>query len=193
MSLVKRLAAGALSFAHLAALNRPTQASTAPAAAAAEEDKDDERKKRDDETDEEHAARVKKLDDDAKAAEENKDDEEEEERKQREAAAAAATAEALAAAEARGATAERARGAAIFASPAAARNVALAAELAFGCDWPAERCVALLAKTPAPAMHTERAARNPVGAASTAPAVTPAQALAARWDQHLQAARGGKR
>ena len=128
-----------------------------------DEDMDDERKKRDDETDDEHMARVSAMD------EKDKDDDDDEKGN---ASAVAARAR------------ERARCAAIFASPAAARNPVLAANLAFSTDMSRKQSLALLEATPAPAAtgNPGRASRNPnVGAGAPASA-TSHQATSARWD-----------
>jgi hypothetical protein len=174
--------ASALSFAHLSGLNRGPAAESNPPSDKDEDDKDDEKGASADEP---------PADNDKKGAADP-------------AAPAAIAPAALVAAQgpsiaevqatarSEGAKAERDRCAAIFAAPAAARNVAMAAELAFGTDLSAERAIALLDKTPAPAAAAGRAARNPnVGA--SAPAVNPQQATAARWDAHLQQANPNRR
>ena len=180
--------ANALSFAHLAGLGAAARAEAPPEDPTKKddelkaEDKDDPAKKRDDETADEYAARMEGA-----PSDEDGDDKDKEK-------AAAANAEALAQARAEGAKAERERGAAIFASPAAARNVALAAEFAFTTDLAADRCVALLERAPATGLsRPDRSARNPALGVGGAPAPDPKQATAARWDANLQAARGPSR
>ena len=170
--------AGAFSFAHLASKSasadddkdeRKPEAST-------DDDEDDERKKRDDETDEKYAARMKKMDDDASAPmEEDKDDEK--------------TKAVRASGHSAGRSAERERCAAIFASPAAAGNIALAAELAFNTEMPAAQVAAVLGKAAVHAVapgNPSRAARNPnVGIGAAANHSGP-QAAASRWDHVMQ-------
>ena len=176
--------AGAFSFAHLASKSasadddkdeRKPEAST-------DDDEDDERKKRDDETDEKYAERCKKMDDDAKAAsdappvkDEDKDDEK--------------TKAVRASGHSAGRSAERERCAAIFASPAAAGNIALAAELAFNTEMPAAQVAAVLGKAAVHAVapgNPSRAARNPnVGIGAAANHNGP-QAAASRWDHVMQ-------
>ena len=126
-----------------------------------DEDMDDERKKRDDETDDEHMARVSAMDE--------KDDDDDEKGN---ASAVAARSR------------ERARCAAIFASPAAARNPVLAANLAFGTDLSRQKSLALLEATPAPAAtgNPGRASRNPNVGAGAPTSATSHQATSARWD-----------
>lgn len=80
---------------------------------------------------------------------------------------------------------EQARCAAIFASPAAARNPVLAANLAFKSRMGRTEALGILEGTPAAAapVNTARAARNPnVGAGGSAQP-TSQQAVAASWDQ----------
>lgn len=92
---------------------------------------------------------------------------------------------------------EQARCAAIFASSAAARNPVLAANLAFKTRMTRAEALAVLESTPAPVAavsHPSRSANNPRAAATPAAAVSPQQAVASRWDQHLQAAaKAGRR
>ena len=87
---------------------------------------------------------------------------------------------------------EQARCAAIFASPAAAKNPVMAAKLAFQTRMPRSEAVALLEGTPAPTAvvpaNPSRAARNPNVGANGGAQVSPQQAAAARWDAHLKAA-----
>lgn len=182
--------ANALSFAHLAGIGQ-AQAPTAPAAtapaAAAPDDQDDEdpKKQKAGESADEYAARMEE--DEKKDGDDDKKDDEK-------------MAVALAAAEAKGYAAgfaaQRDRGATIFAAPAAARNVAMAAEFAFTTDLTAEKCVALLEKAPAPnasVSRPDRTARNPNVGAGAPGAVDPKAATAARWDANLQAARPASR
>jgi hypothetical protein len=82
-----------------------------------------------------------------------------------------------------GAKKERARCAAIFASPAAARNVALAAELAFNTDLSATQATAILAKTPAAAGNSTRAAGNPRVGVGASTEVTGKHAIDSGWDR----------
>ena len=84
---------------------------------------------------------------------------------------------------------ERKRCASIFASPAAARNVALAAELAFGTDMAAERVVAVLGKAPSQA-SADRASRNPQAVSRGSREEHPGAAVASSWDAALQKAAG---
>ena len=172
-----------LSFAHLAGLGTAVASDggvapkdEGPQAPGASAEGDDERKKRDDESDEEYAARMKALDDEAAASGKDDkpgdggDDDDKEMRGNSPAAQARRR--------------EQARCAAIFASPAAARNPVLAATLAFTTRMSRTEAVAVLESTPAPAsaLHPQRAARNPqVGATGGAP-LAPAAAVAARWE-----------
>lgn len=78
---------------------------------------------------------------------------------------------------------ERARCAAIFASPAAARNVKMAAELAFNTDLSSAQAIAVLQTAPASASNPNRAAGNPRIAGSGAPEVTGKQAVDSSWDR----------
>ncbi|MBP2297960.1 hypothetical protein [Azospirillum picis] len=72
---------------------------------------------------------------------------------------------------------ERERCAAIFAAPAAAGRVELAATLAFGTDLPAQQAIAVLEAAPAAAApSTAQAPANPLAAAMAAlgnPSITP--------------------
>ena len=133
MSTLRAAIAGALGFAHLRGLT----------AAAADTDppEDDKRKRKDNESDDDYAVRMKAMDDEDEDKDKKKD------------AAAEARGVAL------GTAAERERCAAIFSAPAAAANVALAAQLAFGTDMTPEQAVAIMGKSQA--VHPGRAARNP--------------------------------
>jgi hypothetical protein len=203
MTLARKVAS-ALSFAHLAGLGRAKPAASAedddpkkkddPGATAEDEDPEkDDKEKKDPE--------AKAEDDDPAAAggdPEKKDDE-----KDKAKGAVAAGDEdddkdemsgKSAAAQAR--LREQARCAAIFASAAAGRNPVLAANLAFNTRMTRCEARALLESTPAPAAagHPGRAANNPRAAASPGNPPSHQQAVAARWDQHLQAAaKGGRR
>ena len=169
---------GDLSFAHLAGVGQMSPA-LLPAAAASDtpdddEGEDDEREKREDETDDEYKARVSAMDE---AKDEDDDDEK-------------GNASALAAR-----SRERARCAAIFASPAAARNPVLAANLAFGTDLSRQKSLALLQATPAPAApgNPTRASRNPNVGAGAPTSATSHQAISARWDTVMVKAAPKKR
>ncbi|WP_155633563.1 hypothetical protein [Burkholderia cepacia] len=198
---IRTLAARGLSFAHLAGLS---------SRAARAENEDDERKQREGESDDDYATRMEELDEkeeEARRAEEEKKDEEarraEEERKDEEARARGEDDQDSdleaddddeemrgKSASARARKRERARCAAIFASPAAARNPVLAANLAFKTSMKRSEAIAMLHATPAPASaaHVNRAARNPNLGADGGAKPSQQQALAARWDANLQAA-----
>ena len=180
---------GNLSFAHLAGVGQLSPA-LLPVAAKSDsfdedvdddkdkkmedEDMDDERKKRDDETDDEHMARVSAMDE-----KDEKDDDDEK-----------GSASALAAR-----SRERARCAAIFSSPAAARNPVLAANLAFSTSLSRKESLALLEATPAPAApgNPGRASRNPNVGAGAPTGATSHQAVSARWDALMTKAAPKKR
>ena len=170
---------GDLSFAHLAGVGQ-LAAPVLPAAAASDppapddddEGKDKDRMQRDDEDDDDYKARIAAMDE--------KDDDDEK-----------GNASALAAR-----SRERARCAAIFASPAAGRNPVLAANLAFGTSLPRGTALTLLAATPPPSAATGnpgRAARNPNVGAGASTAVTSGQAVASRWDVVLSKTGAKKR
>ena len=146
-----------------------------PQAPGASAEGDEDRKRREGESDDEYAKRMKRMDDEASASDESDKDEKEK--------------AAHAAGYAAGYAASRDRCAAIFALPAAARNIALAAELAFGSDLAVDRVAAVLEKSPPPA-NAQRSARNPqVGVSGGAPQ-PPAVAAASRWDANLKEALG---
>lgn len=188
--------ASALSFAHLAGLGRGK---------AAKAEDDDEKKDRDHEDSSDGAKKGKaegddpekddkdKKDPDARAEDddpdaegddpEKKDDDEKDKKDAKGKAAYGDDEDKDDDKEKAGAVKERARCAAIFASPAAARNVALAAELAFQTDLSAERAIAILGKSPAAASHPDRAARNPRIGAGGAPEITGKQAVDSSWDR----------
>ena len=194
MSLQKAVA-NALSFAHLSGIGRK------PKAAAAEDKPEDDKDK--------PAAEDDKPDGDdgdgdgdgedkkstKAAATDNGDDDEPDGDKDDKKAAAAEDSDdemrgSSAAAQAR--LREQSRCAAIFASPAAAKNPVMAAKLAFQTRMPRSEAVALLEGTPAPTaavpVNPSRAARNPNVGANGGAQVSPQQAAAARWDAHLKAA-----
>jgi hypothetical protein len=202
---IRTLAARGLSFAHLAGLS---------SRAARAENEDDERKQRDGESDEDYAKRMEELDNEeekARKAEEERKEEEarkaEEQRKEEEARRAEDNKDDDPSAEddeeemrgksaaARARRRERARCAAIFASPAAARNPVLAANLAFTTEMSRRSAIAMLEGTPAPASasHATRAARNPNLSADGGAKPSQQQALAARWDANLKAANPHRR
>ena len=172
---------GDLSFAHLAGVGQmsPALLPVIAKSESFEEDvdddkKDDDREKREDETDDEYKARVSAMDE---AKDEDDDDEK-------------GDASALAAR-----SRERARCAAIFASPAAARNPVLAANLAFGTNLSRQMSLALLQATPAPAApgNPTRASRNPNVGAGAPTSATSHQAVSARWDTAMVKAAPKKR
>lgn len=162
-SLMSRVAS-ALTFAHLAALT--------PGAAKAEgDDKNPEDKGK-------TASEDDKDDDDDTKPKETKAEGDDKEKKGEE-YAKAQRAEGVS----EGRAAERERCAAIFASPAAARNVQLAAELAFNSDMSAEAAIAALGKAaPARAEPAGRSARNPSLGAGAPAQESPAAAIASSWD-----------
>jgi hypothetical protein len=140
------------------------------------EGEDDDAKAEDDKPDE--------KDDDKKDAKASDDDDDKDEEMRGKSAAAQARLR------------EQARCAAIFASPAAARNPVAAANLAFKTRMTRGEALALLEAMPASAQggNASRAARNPRVGADGGQKPTPQQATAARWDQHLQsAAKAGRR
>lgn len=206
---LKAKVASALSFAHLAGLGRGRAAASgdedpekkddnkdAKAAKADDEDpeKDDKEKKdpaakAEDDDPNAESEDPEKKDDDEKSKTANADEQDGDDDKDEMSGKSAA-------AQAR--VREQARCAAIFASPAAARNPVLAANLAFKTRMTRQEALAVLESTPAPAAaapgHPNRAANNPRGAATPAAPVNTQQAVAARWDQNLQAAaKAGRR
>ncbi|MFM0306269.1 hypothetical protein P0D71_00545 [Paraburkholderia sp. RL17-383-BIF-A] len=196
---IRSLAARGLSFAHLAGFSHR--------AARAEGDDD---KPRENESDEDYAKRMEekeKEEEEARKAEEEKEKEEakraEEEKKKEEEARARGEDDDTdpdaeddddemrgKSAAARARLREQARCAAIFASPAAARNPVLAANLAFKSRMTRAEALAMLEGAPAPASaaHANRAARNPNLGIDAGAKQSPQQALAARWDANLKAA-----
>jgi hypothetical protein len=195
MSTLMAKVASALSFAHLAGLPRSNAKAKSKA-----DDGDD--KKESPEPDDEDDEKAKSNDEDKNYAEdddpdsqaESDDNEPEDGEKKDKAKKASADDDKKEDDEEKmqaGARRERARCAAIFASPAAARNVQLAAELAFNTDLSSKQAVAVLEKSPAarPA-HPDRAARNPRVGSGAGAAPDEKQAVASRWDKHLQEASG---
>lgn len=174
----------ALSFANLRGL-----ASASPAASAAKADgdpgdDDDKRKRKDNESDGDYATRMKAMDDDD--SDKKKDDD-------AKASASIATVResAHAAGVLEGAAAERSRCAAIFASPAAAGNIELTAELAFNTDMTPEQASGVMAKSRsgnAQAASAVRAARNPAVGPGDASGASSVQAAAQRMDRAMQLA-----
>jgi len=176
--------ANALSFAHLSGV-------TGKASAKAE---DDDEKKKDppasDDTSKAEGDDPEKEDDekkDAKAADDTSDPEDDDEKKDAKKASASDEDDddeemhgKSAAASAR--RREQARCAAIFASPAAARNVALAANLAFKTRMSRAEAIAVLEGTPgtAPA-GASRAASNPQLGAGGERSMGSAKAVASSW------------
>lgn len=179
MATLRSRVASALSFAHLAGIGKANSAAAEEddkrrdgesdedyekrtgksAAGSGDDPKDQDRdngdsqadddKQREGESDEDYDKRMKSK---ATAAEDDEDkekaeDDDDEEMRGNSAAAAARRR-------------ERARCAAIFASPAAARNPVLAANLAFATAMPRKEALALLEGTPAPAAAT-RERKNP--------------------------------
>lgn len=175
MTLASRLRMGAasLSFAHLAGLApRAAKGKDDPPADKREGDNPDEEAiaRKDGESDEDYEARkaadkkkreavkkkeeeeaAKKSDEDDEDSDPDADDDEEEMRGKSHAARARRR--------------ERARCAAIFLSPIAAKNPALAANLAFATALPRKEALTVLENTPAPAASSiaARAAANPNG------------------------------
>jgi hypothetical protein len=128
------------------------------------------------------------ADDKEKTEEEKEEDAEEEDQASASTAnpAPAANSAAVAAA----VQAERNRCAAIFAAPAAANNVALAAELAFSTDLSAERAIEIMGKAPKAGkdrLSEAMAGKSPrLGAEATAE--PDAGAVAAGWDRAVNLA-----
>ena len=166
MSSLTKAVANALSFANLRGL---AGANSAPVAARADGDPgddDDKRKRKDNESDDDYATRMKAMDDMDDDGDKKKDGD-----AKASAEVAVVRESAKAAGFLEGASAERSRCAAIFASPDAAGNIELAAELAFNTDMTPEQASSLMAKSKsgnAQAASANRASRNPnvgVGAA----------------------------
>jgi hypothetical protein len=176
--------AGKLSFAHLASLGRAKPAAAKPAAADDNGDNDEDEGKgkpgaatASDDNDEDEGKGKPGA---ATASDDNDEDEK---------AKAARTA-----GYAEGYEAQRQRCAAIFASPAAAQNIALAAELAFNSDMDAEAVTRALTKAPAP-VAASRAARNAsIGPGFSAGPADTARATAKQiddsWDVAMRRASG---
>jgi len=206
---IRTLAARGLSFAHLAGLS--ARGARAEGDEPEEEDKKDARRAEDDEpkekdddkegakgsraddADDEYADdESDKKDDKAKGKTAKAEDDEKEERAEDdddddEMRGKSAVANAR--------RRERARCAAIFASPAAARNPVLAANLAFKSRMTRSEAIATLEGTPAPASasHAQRSARNPNLGVDGGAKPSPQQATAARWDANLKAANPSRR
>jgi hypothetical protein len=182
--------ASALSFAHLSGLGRSS---------AAKAEEDDDKKDRDhedgnvkkgkgkaeddnpDEDDKDKDASAEDDDPDASAeADDDKRDDDKKDGKAKGKKAEDDDDEKMAA----GAREERARCGAIFASPAAAANVGLAAELAFKTDLSAKQAIAVLEKAPAASRGAspQRSARNPALGAGGSTQTSTDQAVATRWD-----------
>jgi hypothetical protein len=199
--------ASALSFAHLAGLGRKASAEgddnkdrdhedgnvkKGKKAEGDEPDEDDKDKKNDRED-----ARAEDDDPDSKAKDGDEEDEGDDKPTKKDAKADGDDDEEMrgnsvaAAARRR----EQARCAAIFASPAAARNPVLAANLAFKSRMSRGEALAILEATPAAAAagHPDRAARNPrVGAGADA-GLTSKQAVDSSWDRAFAKAAPHKR
>lgn len=211
---IRTLAARGLSFAHLAGLS--ARGSRAEGDEPEDEDKKDARRAEDDEPDEKdddkRDAKGSRADDDELADDESDEKDEKDDKAKGKRAKAAEDEEdekderadddddddeemrgksAIAKARRR----EQARCAAIFASPAAARNPVLAANLAFKGRMPRSEAIAMLESTPAPASaaHVQRSAKNPNLGADGGTKPSRQQALAARWDENLKAANPSRR
>lgn len=89
---------------------------------------------------------------------------------------------------AKGRRMERERCAAIFGSRAAARNIPMAAQLAFTTNLSAQKVVGILESSSSTSASDERAARNPrVGVGAVA--ASGSQAIASRWDAAFKKAK----
>jgi hypothetical protein len=206
---IQKAVANALSFAHLASLGRGKGAR----ASAEDDDKQDDDKdgdakgkkakaadddKGDDDDDKKKDARADDDDPDASAEDDDNDagDDDKDERKSKKAKAEDENDDdeemrgSSSAAQAR--RREQARCAAIFASPAAAKNPVLAANLAFKSRMGRVEAVALLESSPASATHSsnygDRSARNPRIGAGGSGSLSSSQAAAKSWDAVFQKA-----
>lgn len=179
--------AAALSFAHLTGIgsaraeddkDKKDEDKDAKRAKAEDDKKDDEPDDKKDKESAEGDDPDKKDDDDDAGAE---DDDDEEEMRGNSAAANARRR-------------ERARCASIFASKAAGKNPALAANLAFNTSMTRKEALTVLESTPAAiAPGANRSARNPQIGIEGGAKQSPQQALAERWDKNLQAANPSRR
>lgn len=194
--------ARALSFAHLAGIGARAE-DTPPKETPPKEDpnnkgsnandqdknyaEDEERKQREGESDEDYKARMEELDEKEKSkkAEENPDKKPDAEDDDEEMRGNSACAKAR--------RRERARCAAIFASPAAANNPVLAANLAFQTSMSRKEALAVLESTPgARGTNPTRSAGNP-NIGGQAPAPSKQQAIASRWDDAFARVPGHRR
>lgn len=194
-------AARSLSFAHLGGLSAKKvedDEEDKKAKAAEDEEKEDDKTERDHE---DGSARKGKAEDDEPEA---ADDEDEEDKKKESKKAKRARAEKDEESEedeedkdddkeemsGKSATAsarrrERARCAAIFGTTAAARNVQLAATLAFDTTLTRQEAIRVLEKSPAVPAHAGRAARNPNIGPGGNTDVSSQQAVASSWDRTI--------
>ena len=142
---------------------------------------DDDQDEGEDDDDKKKGKKSKKAEDDDDDENAEDDDDNDEEMRGKSAAASARRR-------------ERARCAAIFASPAAARNIPLTCKLAFATALPRKEAIDVLASAPAaPKGNADRQARNPnIGAGGTL-AANSEQAIASRWDGHMKKAQGVRR
>lgn len=203
-NLTSRVAnAARLSFAHLGAIGRAVSAK-------AEESNDDDEKPKKDKEDEASSGRAESEDDgddkpkkDAKAEDDDKDDDDKP-KKDSKASASKDAEDDDKDEEMRGGSdaasarlREQARCAAIFASPAAAKNPVLAANLAFTTRMTRSEAVAILEATPSASavapINPNRASKNPSIGADGGAKQSPEQAALARWDANLSQAMGRAR